>query len=140
SVSSLLSVTRSRWTSTPICVRFATRESVPHRRSERRERGSSPDQRRPVFRRNNSARDSRLRAKNPAVRRGTLSPPNGPASRKAVRTAGAGGLGAPAVEALAARIFGGAVGFGRLARPPDEPERAEDRNLQHHEQKEDRPE
>ena len=52
---------------------------------------------------------------------------------------GAGWAAGASVEAVAG-VLGGAVGLRRLARPPDEPERAEDRDLQHDEQKEDRPE
>ena len=134
SATSPLSVTRSRWTSTRICARSGASESGLRSGSEGEERGAPPGCwgfRRAV---DGSRRVVCARTRTPLPGSGT---PSAPRRVRGVRLRGRiGGRQRlkPSSASSAAVLLGG------FARPPDQPEGAEDRDLQHDEQEEDRPE
>ena len=81
----------------------------------------------------------------PLRERGTVPPPRdndrrATAMGSAAWAAGELGVRVAAFEAAVAIVCRCALGLGFFGRPPDEPERAEDRDLQHDEEKEDWPE
>src|SRR5215218_5114284 len=65
-------------------------------------------------------------------------PPPSASARRVVRASWPGAPWAPAHETAAGVLFGGSLDLRRLTRPPDQPERAEDGDLEHDQQEEDR--